>query len=450
MVKTFEAETQLFIDVNIPLLAEHDPLSETYGRLVGSLKVRIEGEELSYSEVTPRLEDKDRNVREKAWRARWQSLLKAADEFDTLYLDLLKLRWQIAHNAGLDSYLQYRWLELGRFDYEPEDNVILAEAIEAEVLPLLAELRDRRKTHLSLNELRPWDVLVYPFEEEVQTPFNDAQDLLQKSCQLLREISPDLVSLLATMEAGGTLDMELRENKLLTDIGDYDYIRGLPVIYTYCTGGVYDLTYFFHEFGHAYHFDLSMTQPLYWQQWGRLEVMELAAQTMELLKLPHLGVLFPKEEIEKLKFLTFEKILSDLTLVPVLDLFQQWVYKQPPEQLSPEMLDDKYAELVDRFMPGLDWGGLEAEKRKGWYYKHLFQYPLYFVEYGYAWVGALDVYGNYLSQPQKTLGSFKGALSLGKSQSISSIYAEAGTHSPARRDDIKSMVSIIRNELAVL
>ena len=255
----------------------------------------------------------NRDVREKAWKARWRSLLKATDDFDTLYLDLLKVRWQIAHNAGFESYLQYKWLELGRFDYTPEDNVMLAEAIEAEVLPLLTELRERRKTYLGVKDLRPWDLLVYPFEEDIETPFEDARDLLEKSKQLLRQIDPNLASLLATMDAEGTLDMDLRENKFLTDIGDYDYIRGLPVIYTYCTGGVHDLNYFFHEFGHAHHFDLSMTQPLYWQQWGRLEVMELAAQTMELLKLPHLEVLFPKEAVKKLKFLTFEKILSDLT-----------------------------------------------------------------------------------------------------------------------------------------
>ena len=79
-------------------------------------------------------------------------------------------------------------------------------------------------------------------------------------------------------------------------------------------------------------------------------------------------------------------------------------------------------------MPGLDWRGLEKEKCKGWYYKHLFQYPLYFVEYGYAWVGAVDIYGNYLDQPQETLNTFENALKLGMSQAVSDIYTRAGGH----------------------
>ena len=450
IVKTFGAQLTILTENNTDHIAKQAVLSEEFSRIVTARQVRIDGKQLSIGEVNNLIEGMDRDLREKAWVAKWDSLLAYETEIDEVFIDLVGLRHKIAKGAGLASFTDYKWLELERFDYTPQDNLMLVDALEQHVLPLFKRVQEVRKRLLRVDTLRPWDTQVYPFDEPLQSPFSNPSDLLESANELIAKISPEMASLLENMRQSGKVDLEIRDNKYLTDIADYDYINKTPKIFTYASGSVYDLNYLIHEFGHAYHFELTMEQPLYWLQWGKLEVMELAAQTLELLKLPYLKDFLGEDSAQKVAFLTYEKILTDLAMVPVLELFQQWVYSQKPEMLNPDELDKKFLELATRFSADVDWSGLEQYLSKGWYYKHLFQLPFYFVEYAYAWVGALDIFERYLVNPQAALDKFEDALKLGASVPVPEIYKRAGGTFPASTKNVKTMVNFIESQLPYL
>jgi oligoendopeptidase F len=446
MTRTFEAEAKLFDADNAALLAEDDMRAIVFNRRLSATTVVLDAP-VPYGETLAMLSDPIRAVRERVWRARLDAVAPLRSEFDTLFLELVARRHRIAHTAGFANYRDYRWLEYGRFDYQPEDTRSFATGVEHSVLPLLKRLRERRRTLLGVAQLRPWDLQVYPFDKPLISPFGDAEGVLAAAETLVTHIDAEMLSLLRQMRGGGTIDMTMRPNKALTDFADYDYLSELPTIFTYTTGDVQDLKYFIHEFGHCFHYYLTMTQPLYWQQWGRLEVMELAAQATELLSWPHLGEVFPQEEIERLTFLAAERILADLALVPILSQLQDWIYLEKLDDLTPAAISQAYLHLARRFEPEVDWTDLDHYRRHGWQSRHLYQWPFYYIEYGLAWIGALDIYGQYLRAPTHALLRLKTALKLGSSRPVSEIYRQAGSTFPPRPEDVARAVNILADAL---
>jgi len=447
MIKTFGAEIRVYSEDNAELTAEHKVLSEKFDRIFGRLKVAIDGKEVSFGETADLLVNKDRVVREKGWKARWEARLSQEKDFDKLYIALLKKRQNIAQNAGFGNYRDYRWLEWGRFDYEPNDCFIFAEAIQEEIVPLLKKVRGYRKKLLGLKKLRPWDSSVYPFETEILSPFTGVVDLKEKTRRVLEGLDAEMHSLFTELIEQSMLDISPRENKSLFEYADFDYITGLPVIFLNCFGRHSDIHALFHEFGHAFHYKSTMRNPLYWNQWGRMEVMEFSAQTLELLAIPFLDEYFEQNQVDMVRFLFFERILASLTFIPILDLFQHWVYTQDYATLTPAMLDRKYSELANQYSVGINWDNLDEQRAKGWYFSHIFREAFYYIEYGFAWIGALDVYGRYKEKPSQALSKFKDALALGKKTSISTIFRSAGSQFPIQKSDVKRAARLIEKEL---
>jgi oligoendopeptidase F len=450
MTLTFRAEVTLYCHTNKEVIVEHDRLAEAYPRITSGFTIALDGEVQPIANAYPRLESRDRQNREEAWRAVRHAMFMGAHELDSIYLRLLDYRQSIARNAGFANYLEYKWLELGRFNYGPADSDAFACMVTDHIIPLLSDMRKRRQELLDIEVLRPWDLKVYPFSEAVPTPFQNTEDMLDQAEMLLRAITPDMAQLLATIRAQGTLDIEPREGKAYRDYSDYDTLRDLPILFSYFAGAIQDFNYFIHECGHAFHNHLTMKNPLYWQRWAALEVMELAAQTTELFKIPHMTLLFEHDEVNKLTFLLFERIADDILLAAILERFQQWVYTQPAETLSAEILDAKFLELSSGLTVGVSWKGLEAYRKKGWHRLHVFQWPLYQLEYGIAWVGALDLYQQYLDEPETTLRALTDALSLGSTRSMPDIYQCAGTRFPITSEIMHAVVETMRRQLLTL
>ena len=82
----------------------------------------------------------------------------------------------------------------------------------------------------------------------------------------------------------------------------------------------------------------------------------------------------------------------------VVDAFQQWVYTHPDDALNAANCDTVWGEQWDRFMGGIDYSGFDDVKVTGWHRKlHIFQIPFYYVDYGIAQLGAVQVWRNSLS-----------------------------------------------------
>jgi oligoendopeptidase F len=132
----------------------------------------------------------------------------------------------------------------------------------------------------------------------------------------------------------------------------------------------------------------------------------------------------------------------------VVDAFQHWVYENPSDAINPSNCDSRWASLSTRFMPWVDWTGLEPELMTGWQRKlHIHTVPFYYVEYGLAQLGAVQVWRNALSNQSRAVAAYREALALGGTVSLPSLYSTAGALFSFDTDVLESAVRLMKDQI---
>ncbi|MBA2389022.1 MAG: M3 family oligoendopeptidase, partial [Geodermatophilaceae bacterium] len=400
MMKRFRIDAAIFREENVPILSNLLKLGNEYDKIVGAMTVEWEGEEETIPQAELHLQEPDRAVRERAWRKIMERYLQERERLNTLYLQMLPLRRQMARNAGFDNFREYHWQVLGRFDYTPDDCFTFHDAIEHEVVPVARELYANLQGKLGLDTLRPWDLKVDPNGEPL-APFEDAGELEAIGYRIFAQVDPVLAAHFATMR-DGYLDLASRQNKAPGGYCNQFPVTGKPYIFMNAVGTHRDVSTLLHEGGHAFHFMESRAQSLIWNYNAPMEFCEVASMAMELLSAPYLareqGGFYDDADARRAYAEQLRDIVLFLPYMAVVDAFQHWVYVEAPEDVSADQLDAKWNELWGRFMVGIDGSGLEDETETGWHRKpHIFSSPFYYVEYGLAQLGALQVWRNALA-----------------------------------------------------
>jgi oligoendopeptidase F len=176
-LRNLRAESALFRQENLLLLTEELKFNNAYYEITAAQTVEWEGKEVTLWELQPVLLNLDRNQREQAWRLAAARQLADRSAINELWETLLSLRHQQAENAGIPNYLAYRWQQLLRFDYTPQDCISFHQAIEKVVVPAAARIYEKRRRRLGLESLRPWDLNVDPFGLAPLLPFSDVEEL---------------------------------------------------------------------------------------------------------------------------------------------------------------------------------------------------------------------------------------------------------------------------------
>jgi oligoendopeptidase F len=162
-----------------------------------------------------------------------------------------------------------------------------------------------------------------------------------------------------------------------------------------------------------------------------MEFAEVASMGMELLASPYLtrqnGGFYPESEAARARIEHLEGMILFWPFMAVVDSFQQWVYENPAQGIDPAACNAKWGALWERFIPGVDWSGLEEVKLTGWHRKlHIHQIPFYYVEYGLAQLGAVQVFGNALKDQAGAVAAYRRALALGGMVTLPQLFAAAG------------------------
>ncbi len=445
-------DADLFREDNVPIQAQLQTLGNEYSKLIGTMTVTLGGEELTLPQAEQRELDADRAVREEAWRVVQNRWLEARDALDALYLQMLPLRCQLAANAGLPDYRAYMWRSLRRFDYTPEDSLAFGAAIEAEVVPLASRILEKRRQTLGADTLRPWDLNVDPEGRTPLRPFADVAALEAGTAQIFTQVDPELGQDFERIRHG-FLDLDSRKGKAPGGYCTFFPKTGLPYIFMNAVGTESDVRVLLHEGGHAFHgLASSAAQPLLWNRGAPMEFNEVASMAMELLALPYLekdkGGFYTPEDAVRAKQEQMEKIVLFLPYMAVVDGFQHWVYADAPDNVTAADLDAKWGELWTRFMGGVDWSGLEAERVSNWHRKlHIFTVPFYYVEYGLAQLGALQVWRNALADQADAVRRYRAALALGNTRPLPELYAAAGARLAFDRETVGELARLVASHL---
>jgi oligoendopeptidase F len=447
-----KTEAEIYRVENLPLLVQEQKLNNEYDRINGKQTVAWEGKEVTTSQLRPVFQDTDRARREQAWRLAAKRQLEDRGAINELWRRFLKLRLELARNAGFADYRSYRWKQMLRFDYTSENCRQFHRAIEEVVVPAAGRIYERRRKRLGLNQLRPWDLDVDPLGRPALHPFQDGNELQSKVAEIFHRVDPQIGGYFNTMIREGLLDLENRKNKAPGAYCTAYWAIQRPFIFSNSVGTKEDVTTLLHEGGHAVHVFETVWLPYYQQRQVGFEFAEVASMSMELLSLPYTSIeqggFYAKADLARVASEQLEKNVLFWPYMAVVDAFQHWVYENPQAADNPVNCDARWASLWQRFMPGVDWSGLDDEMMTGWHRKlHIHTMPFYYVEYGLAQLGATLVWGNALKDQAKAVAHYRRALALGGTRSLPELYAAAGARFTFEADGLREAIGLIERKL---
>ncbi|HEX6406935.1 MAG TPA: M3 family oligoendopeptidase [Gemmatimonadales bacterium] len=446
----FRTQIEIFREENVPIFAELEEHSARYQRITGSMTAEWEGVERPLPQLQPFLKSPDRSVREQAFRAASAPYIESRNQLAALFDQMYRLRTQAAHNAGFANFRDYIFPAKFRFDYTPADCEKFHAAIEQTAAPAVERVLQHRRERLGLDVLRPWDLAVDPYRRNPLRPFSDASDLVGKAKQVFDRVHPSLGREFQTMIDEGLLDLESRKGKAPGGYCETLHFHGRPFIFMNAVGLVDDVMTLLHEAGHAFHAFASHPLPLIWQRHPGSEAAELASMSMEFLASPHLAQpvgYFDTAEARSAWLEHLEDVLLSLVHIASVDAFQTWIYTSG-QGGDGRARDEAWLRIRQRFERGVDWSGLEQERVARWYRQlHIFMYPFYYIEYGIAQIGALQVWRNSLDNPTKAVASYREALALGATRSLPDIYSAAGARLTFDVDEIGQLVELVENQI---
>jgi oligoendopeptidase F len=452
-LRSVDNAVKLYREENIAVQAELSVLAQQYGVISGKMSIELDGKEYTLQQAAKFLQKPDRELREKVFKAVAERRLQDKDELNKLFDMLLERRQLVAKNAGFDNYRDYKFKELGRFDYTPEDCFRFHEAVREHIVPLQKMLVEHRRKRLGLDVMRPWDTDAEPLGTEPLHPFETGKELTEKAITVFKDLGNYFGGCLEIMQDMHRLDLESRKGKAPGGYNCPLAETGVPFIFMNAAGTIGDVITMMHEGGHAVHSFLSHDLALSAFKEYPMEIAELASMSMELFSMEHWDVFFGDDtQLKRAKIDEMERIISVLPWIATIDKFQHWLYTNPGHSIAQR--EEEWMKILNEFSTGVtDWTGFEEYRKNFWQKQlHLYEVPFYYIEYGIAQLGAIAMWRQYRGNKQQALENYKKALALGYTKTLKELYATAGIKfdfSPAYITELGSFVKGALNEMGI-
>lgn len=442
-------QVELFREENVPLETEDSKLGQQYQKISGALTVEFQGEEKTLVQMGRYLEEPERAIRQEAWALVSKRRLQEREKFEDIFDELIKLRQQTAANAGFDNYRDYAFKLRGRFDYNPEDCLAFHAAIESEIVPLLKELQAKRKEQLKLDTLRPWDLGVDPLNRAPLRPFETVDELLEGGQKIFDKVDGKLAGEFQLMRDKKVLDLANRKGKAPGGYQSTLSEARVPFIFMNAVGMQRDVETLLHEAGHAFHALASQDEDIYEYRHAPIEFCEVASMAMELLGGEYIEAYYDEADSKRARIKHLQGIIDVFPWIATVDAFQHWIYTN--KNHTREERADAWVDLVQRFGGNVDWSGLEEVRQFAWHRQlHIFLYPFYYVEYGIAQLGALQVWANSKKDRSAAVKQYREGLSLGGSRPLPELFETAGCKFDFSVETVRPLAQMLREELAAL
>jgi len=432
-LRNWRSGIELFREDNVALETACTELTTDYDKIVGEMIVNFRGESMTLQQLATHEPSTDRTTREQAWRLAAERRLQDQEPINTIYTKLVAHHQNIATNAGMANYRDYAMKKWQRFDYGTDECLQFHEAIKKICVPLVQQLDKEKQRALNLESLRPWDHSADPAGEPLK-PFaaDSAEDLMAKSIAVFEATEPWMGEHLSRLKQGRNLDLVSRKGKRAGGFQASLTGYGEPFIFMNAAGTATDVRTMLHEAGHAFHYQLAYAnQPSIFLHGTGMEFAEVASMSMELLTLDHLQAFYP-DEIDR-KRAQRQQLISAIRLLPwitVIDAFQHAVHTNP--QGGVEKWTQAWQRITSDFGTRhggthTDWSGLEDYKDTYWQRQlHLFHCPFYYIDYGIAQLGALQLWAQAKQNKNKAIAAYRRGLSLGNTKTLPELFAATG------------------------
>lgn len=448
LLRQVRNRVEVFRDENVPLQTEDEKLRTRYQKITGAMVVEFDGREQTLQQMARYIEQTDRDVRQAAWESVARRRYADRDAIDAVYDEMVSLRDQMARNAGKANYRDYAFAALERFDYTPADCERYHATMERVIVPLNRQLQEQRRQRMGLATLRPWDLAVDPAGRPPLQPFKDDGQLMDRCGEVFARVSPDLARQFGHMRKENLLDLGSRKGKAPGGYMTVFERRRLPFIFMNAVGRHDDVHTLLHEGGHAFHSFATRQEPLVAYRNPPIEFAEVASMGMELLSEDHLGVFYGADDHRRAVREDLEDVLTTLAWIAAIDAFQHWIYTHPRH--TREERRAAWIEVVTRFGGIEDWSGYEDLQASNWHRQlHPFTVPFYYIEYGIAQLGALQLWLSAKRDYAGAVAAYRRALALGGSRPLRELFEAAGIRFDFSERTVEPIAEALRKEIGL-
>jgi len=455
MLRGMRTDIEIFRKENIPLNVKQTELVTEAQGITGGMTVEFEGEERTFPQMSVYLESNERSVRQAAWTGMSERRMQDQERMSEIFDELVTLRHQIALNAGFQSYTHYMFKAMHRFDYTIDDCLEFHDSVESVCMPILRKINRERREAFGLGNLSPWDVNEKTgggpdiHGREALRPFEDVDEMVEKLSEMFHEISTDLGGKFDKLVEMDTLDLDTRKGKAP---GGYQYYlekSRVPFIFMNAAGLQGDLETMIHEAGHAFHSLYCGHLDLIDERNYPIEFAEVASMSMELLTQPWWNKFYDKEEADRARRTHLEGVVFLLPWIATIDSFQHWIYENPDH--TREERAKVWLSIRDRFGSEMDWTGYSDFKEVSWQQQgHLYGVPFYYIEYGIAQLGSLQLWKTQLGNSQKALDDYANAMKLGNTRTLPELFSAADLKLGFDEEHFLSLMDSVESSLAEL
>ena len=430
----------------IPDLIEENKTVAEYVKLIAQALIEFNGQKYTLSEMGKFTTSADRETRKKASEAVWNFYEKNDDTIGDIYDRLVKIRTRIAHKLGYQNFLQLAYDRMHRLDWGPDDAAIYREKVLEDIVPFSNQIFNRQKERLGYqNDTKYYDYKVF-YKTGNPIPDKDANGLISAAAEMYKNLSPTASKYFNFMVSHNCMDVVSKPGK--ASGGYMTYIPDLKTsfIFSNFNGTSGDVDVLTHEFGHSLQGFLGADYIVPDYRSPGMECCEMHSMSMEFLTYPYMQNFFGKDTEKYL----YSHTCDAITIIPyivIVDAFQAYVYEHP--DISHQERKAYWRKLEKTYLPHLTYEDNNFLASGGYWMKqtHIFEVPLYYLDYSIAQVVALEFFIASLKEPQKTFEKYISFCKLGGTLPFRSLLKAADIANPFDGDTLKEVATNIMKYL---
>ncbi|HLD36872.1 MAG TPA: M3 family oligoendopeptidase [Planctomycetota bacterium] len=440
-----ELALKVFKPEIVPDLQMENKLSTEYTALLASARIMFEGQERTLSQMGPFLISPDRQMRQKAAKAKYGFLSSHEAELDELYDKLVKIRVAIAHKLGYKNFVQLGYDRMGRSDYDAKMVANFRKQVKEFIVPIASGLRERQRVRLGLDKLKYFDEGLN-FQDGNAKPKGDPDWIINNGRAMYSELSPETKEFFDFMLDNELMDLVSKPNKAgggyCTFIGKYK----APFIFSNFNGTSGDIDVLTHEAGHAFqaYATRDFTVPEY--QSPTSEAAEIHSMSMEFFTWPWMEKFF-KEDVRKYRFGHLNNAMLFIPYGVTVDEFQHFVYENP--NATPAERKKQWRAIEQKYLPHRDYEDNQYLANGGFWHQqlHIFKHPFYYIDYTLAEICAFQFWKKSLEDRASAWADYVRLCQTGGRQAFVGLTQVAKLISPFQDGCVKSVVGTIKTWL---
>ena len=305
----------------------------------------------------------------------------------SIFLELIRVRNELAELYGYDSYAQYAYESVYGRDYTPEDAAALCKALKPYARRYYADCYYSDAFQEDLGRFSAGELM-----------------------DLLREYAPRISSeagrAQAYMEEHGLYLLE--SMNLVTPVGFTTLLPryNAPFLYNSLYGSVYDVGDTFHEFGHYYDAFIN-PEPDPLGSGGSYDIFEIHSTGMEALLYGWYDEIFGRKA-DVARIFCLDGLIDNVVSGCIYDEFQQYCYAHP--DMTVDQVNRAYYDIASsygrQFFRGSD--------RYAWMnVSHNFESPFYYISYAVSTLASLQLWAMAEHDRDAAIRTYNDLLSRG-------------------------------------